>query len=65
MLTEQTLEKLHALKLNGMADAFREQLQQPDCDALSFAERFGLLVDRQWELEGKCPHEALSAGRKA
>jgi DNA replication protein DnaC len=49
MLNEQTLEKLHALKLNGMADAFREQLQQPACDALSFAERFGLLVDRQWD----------------
>ncbi|TFH64483.1 MAG: AAA family ATPase [Gemmatimonadales bacterium] len=48
MLNEQTLEKLYALKLNGMADAFREQLQQPSCDGLSFAERLGLLVDRQW-----------------
>jgi DNA replication protein DnaC len=49
MLNNQTLEKLHALKLHGMADAFREQLQQPACDHLSFAERFGLLVDRQWD----------------
>lgn len=49
MLNNQTLEKLHALKLHGMADAFREQLQQPACDPLSFAERFGLLVDRQWD----------------
>lgn len=48
MLNEQTLDKLYALKLNGMADAFREQLQQPSCDGLSFAERLGLLVDRQW-----------------
>jgi DNA replication protein DnaC len=48
MLNEQTLEKLYALKLNGIADAFREQLQQPSCDGLSFAERLGLLVDRQW-----------------
>ena len=30
MLTEQTIEKLYAMKLNGMADAFKEQLQQPD-----------------------------------
>ena len=49
MLNEQTLEKLHALKLQGMAAAFREQLQSSACDALSFAERFGLLVDRQWD----------------
>ena len=48
MLTEQTLEKLYAMKLNGMADALKEQLQQPDMAELSFEERFGLLVDRQW-----------------
>lgn len=49
MLHNQTLEKLHALKLHGMAEAFREQLQSPACDPLSFAERFGMLVDRQWD----------------
>jgi DNA replication protein DnaC len=49
MLNEQTFAKLHTLKLQGMAEAFREQLQSPACDALSFAERFGLLVDRQWD----------------
>ena len=48
MLTEQTTEKLYAMKLNGMADAFKEQLQQPDMNELSFEERFSLLVDRQW-----------------
>jgi len=48
MLNEQTLEKLYAMKLNGMAEAFREQLQQPPLDELCFEERFGLLVDRQW-----------------
>jgi DNA replication protein DnaC len=36
------------MKLNGMAEAFREQLQQPHMDELVFEERFGLLVDRQW-----------------
>jgi len=48
MLSEQTLEKLYTLKLNGMADAFKEQLQQPNLDELSFEERFGFLVDRHW-----------------
>ena len=48
MLNEQTIEKLYAMKLNGMAEAFKEQLQQPNMSELCFGERFGLIVDRQW-----------------
>lgn len=48
MLNEQTFDKLYGLKLFGMAEAFKEQLQQPNLNGLSFEERFGLLVDRQW-----------------
>lgn len=48
MLNQQTINKLHELKLNGMAEAFADQLNQPDMDGLSFPERFGLIVDRQW-----------------
>jgi len=48
MLNRQTLDKLSAMKLIGMAQAFADQLNQPDLDRLSFEERFGLLVDRQW-----------------
>jgi DNA replication protein DnaC len=48
MLTEQTIEKLYHLKLNGMAEAFKGQLQHPDLSDLSFEERFSLLVDHQW-----------------
>lgn len=48
MLNEQTLEKLYAMKLNGMADAFKDQLQQPNVAELCFEERFGLLVDYHW-----------------
>jgi DNA replication protein DnaC len=48
MLNEQTFEKLYHMKLNGMAEAFKEQLSQPDINQLSFDERFSLLVDRQW-----------------
>ena len=48
MLYEQTLGLLHDMKLHGMADAFEEQLRQPGVTDLEFGERFGLLVDRQW-----------------
>jgi len=48
MLHQESVEKLYAMKLNGMADAFKEQLLQPDMYDLPFEERFTLLVDRQW-----------------
>ncbi len=48
MLNHQTIDKLHAMKLVGMAEALTDQLDQPDMDRLSFAERFALIVDHQW-----------------
>ena len=48
MLNQPTIEKLQAMKLYGMADAFREQIDTTGSSQLSFEERFGLLVDRQW-----------------
>lgn len=48
MLNEQTQSKLYAMKLNGMAEAYEEQRKQPSMAELSFDERLGLLVDRQW-----------------
>jgi DNA replication protein DnaC len=48
MLREPTLEKLYDMKLNGMAQAFKEQLRHPTVNELSFDERFSLLVDQQW-----------------
>ena len=48
MLNQPTIEKLQAMKLYGMADAFREQIDTAGSSQLSFEERFGLLVDRQW-----------------
>ena len=38
MLNEQTIEKLYAMKLNAMAEVFKEQLQLPDMNELSFDE---------------------------
>jgi len=48
MLNAPTLTKLYALKLNGMAEAYEEQRGQARMGELSFEERFGLLVERQW-----------------
>lgn len=48
MLTQQTLQTLHEMGLRGMAAAYQAQLQQPELQSLSFDERFGLIVDREW-----------------
>jgi len=48
MLNEQTFDKLYAMKLIGMAEGFKEQLEHPSFRDLSFEERFGMLVERQW-----------------
>ena len=47
MLTEHTLDKLNAMKLGAMADAFQQQLQTGEAATLGFEERFGLLVDAE------------------
>ena len=36
------------MRLRGMAEAFREQQESADTQRLSFEERLGLLIDRQW-----------------
>lgn len=47
-MNQPTLDKLHALKLKPMADAFNAQLNHPDLAAMPFEERFALLVDVQY-----------------
>ncbi len=48
MLNHHTLQLLTQLKLDGMARAFEEQASQANAASLSFEERFGLLVDREF-----------------
>jgi len=48
MLSTQTLDKLNALRLEGMAQALEEQRRQADICQLEFEDRLGLLVERQW-----------------
>jgi len=47
MLTQNTLTTLKTLRLEGMARAFEEQLQNAQAQALSFEERIAMLVDRE------------------
>lgn len=48
MLDNNTILKLHDMKLSVMASAFQRQLGDNAASALSFEERFGLLVDTEW-----------------
>lgn len=47
MLTQPTIDRLRALKLNGMAKALSEQMQKPLLD-LDFESRLGILVEQEW-----------------
>src|SRR5205807_6422666 len=48
MLTEPTLEKLKALRLDAFAAAWLTQQQDPALAAVPFDERLGLLVEAEW-----------------
>ena len=48
MIYTHTLEKLRALRLEGMVEALEEQRRQKDITQLEFEERLALLVERQW-----------------
>ncbi|MFT5130998.1 MAG: DNA replication protein DnaC [Rhodothermales bacterium] len=49
MLNEPLIDRLHAMKLTGIAQALGEQRQNPSMTRLSFEERLSLLVDRQYQ----------------
>ena len=47
MLLQQTVERLHEMKLTGMAQALEEQGGIPDIADLSFEDRLALLLERE------------------
>jgi DNA replication protein DnaC len=49
MLIQPTLEKLYSMKLMGMTEAIRRQMEDPESTQLSFEERLAMLVDQQWD----------------
>ncbi len=48
MLQQPMMEKLHALKLQGLLEALERQEQDEAARELSFLDRLALLVDQQW-----------------
>jgi DNA replication protein DnaC len=48
MLSNNTVSKLYEMKLSAMAGSFQKQLDDSATIALSFEDRFGLLVDAEW-----------------
>jgi DNA replication protein DnaC len=48
VLVEQTLEKLDAMRLHGMAKALRQWLEQPKGKDIAPADLVGLLADTEW-----------------
>jgi len=48
MLKQPMIEKLVAMRLHGMAEAFQSQEQDPAVRELTFNDRLALLVDQQW-----------------
>jgi len=64
MLTHPTLEKLQTLRLTGMLKGLEEQLQMSGLEELGFAERLGLLVDREMtERENRRLKDRLAKAR--
>ena len=48
MLIKPTQERLRAMRLSGMAEAFATQMEDTSAADLSFEERFSLMVDHEW-----------------
>src|SRR2546422_8717047 len=48
MLQQPMMEKLHALKLQGLLEALERQEQDEAARELSFLDRLAMLIDQQW-----------------
>jgi DNA replication protein DnaC len=49
MLNQPTIEKLHAMRLRAMAEAWIAQTKNPELSSLQFDERLGMLVDAEYQ----------------
>lgn len=47
MMDQETQDKLNTMRLRTMAQVFRELVDKPDA-SLTFAEKVGIMVDREW-----------------
>jgi DNA replication protein DnaC len=48
MLIQETINKLKAMKLSGMVEELKRQINTPQYQELSFEERLGHLVEQEW-----------------
>lgn len=48
MIEQQTIEKMNAMRLVTMAQVFRELVDKPPSNDLTFEEKVGIMVDREW-----------------
>jgi DNA replication protein DnaC len=48
MIDEETLRKMNHMKLYGMRDCFVELQENAQSNELSFSEKVGLMIDREW-----------------
>ena len=48
-MNEQTLERLHALRLPAMADKLKEMTKDPQTLALPFTDTLAMLVDAEYD----------------
>lgn len=48
MVKQKTLNKMKAMRLSGMAEAFEQQMNNQDYQAMSFEERLTLLIDHEY-----------------
>jgi DNA replication protein DnaC len=47
-MRNQTIEQLHQMRLHTLAAAFKEENERPNNTELTFDDRFGMLVEREW-----------------
>ena len=49
MTNQSTIDKLIEMRLTAMADSFRNQLNDSKMKEIPFEDRFGMLVDKEWD----------------
>lgn len=49
MIRQATIDKLYDMRLSSMADAFESQCIDSSFSTFSFEDRFGMLVDKEWD----------------
>ena len=61
MTNQSTIDKLIEMRLTTMADAFRNQLDDPKFKEVPFEDRFGMLVDIEYSNRKNNRQNDLSA----